>query len=114
MPTPRSQWKLGKIDQVISGADQVIRGVKLTTHSKQGKITTVHRPIQKIIPFEVSSVPEPPSAVTSPSYQPSTQPPAQSESEKGIVRSVAKVGRRSRRRAAIIGEESRRLRSKFS
>ena len=37
MPTPRSQWKLGKIGQVISGADKVIRGVKLSNSFKTRK-----------------------------------------------------------------------------
>ena len=95
IPTPRSQWKLGRIEQIIRGADEVIRGVKLTSHSKQGRITTVHRPIQKIIPFEVVK----------------NQPRTQSVS-KGSSVDVVPICSRNKRRAALIGEQTRRLRDK--
>ena len=104
---------MGKIELVIHDTDNVIRGVKLTTHSKQGKLTTVYRPIQKIIPFEVTE--DNPTTPTSTPITPSLpKPKAQSESKGDTLDDVANRSTRSRRRAAIIGEQTRRVRSKFS
>ncbi|XP_057308167.1 uncharacterized protein LOC130646050 [Hydractinia symbiolongicarpus] len=52
-PTPRSQWKIGKIEKLIVGKDGRTRGAKLKVNSTSGRSTYVHRPVQKLIPFEV-------------------------------------------------------------
>lgn len=42
------------ISLCIIGTDNVVRGGKLTTTSKTGgEITSCHRPIQKLVPFEI-------------------------------------------------------------
>ena len=50
---PRSQWRLGKVEKLIVGKDNRVRGAKLTVISKGGERTTCSRPVQKLIPFEI-------------------------------------------------------------
>ena len=52
-PLPRQRWRLGKITEHIVGRDNAIRGVKLTVSSESGN-QVCYRPIQKIIPLEVT------------------------------------------------------------
>ena len=51
---PRCQWRIGKIEEQVVGLDEQIRGVKLSVISKNGAKTTCYRPLQKIIPFEIT------------------------------------------------------------
>ena len=51
--TPRSQWRMGKVEELVVGKDGSTRGAKLRVISKQGKRTTAYRPLQKLIPFEI-------------------------------------------------------------
>ena len=53
--TPRSNWRSGKVEELIIGNDKKVRGAMLRTISKEGKRTVMHRPIQKLIPLEVTS-----------------------------------------------------------
>lgn len=53
MPVPRSDWRMGKVEEVIVGPDGYTRGAKLAVISKQGRRTLCFRPIQKLIPFEI-------------------------------------------------------------
>ena len=43
-----------KRKSLIYGNDNVLRGAKLTVISKHGKRASASRPIQKLIPFEVT------------------------------------------------------------
>ena len=49
----RNCWKLGKVEELVVGKDQVIRGAKLKVLTK-GKPVYLSRPIQKLYPLEVS------------------------------------------------------------
>ena len=51
---PRNEWKLGKVTELIKGTDGNTRGAKLLTMSKSGFRTSCYRPIQKLIPFEIT------------------------------------------------------------
>ena len=50
----RLQWKMGIVQNLISGKDGQVRGVELRTTS-HGKPHILTRPIQKIYPLEVSN-----------------------------------------------------------
>ena len=52
---PRLEWRIGKVEELIRGNDEKIRGAKLNVISKTGQKTVVHRPVQKLIPFEILS-----------------------------------------------------------
>ena len=59
--TPRMMWKIGKVERLVVGKDGYVRGAELTVISNQGKRTTASRPITKLIPFEIvedDSIPE--------------------------------------------------------
>ena len=51
----RSNWKMGKILELIAGKDGEVRGAKLKLITK-GKPTLVNRAVQKLYPLEVCSV----------------------------------------------------------
>ena len=55
-PVPRCKWRLGKISQLVVGRDGQVRGAKLKAISKGGQQTTMFRPIQKLVPFEIVEV----------------------------------------------------------
>ena len=52
-PLPRQRWRLGRITQLVVGKDGNVRGVKLTVNSDSDN-KSCYRPLQKIIPFEVT------------------------------------------------------------
>ena len=97
---------------MIIGTDSNIRGVKLTVRSKNGKCTTANRPVQKIIPFEVASASPVQQTQQSNEVDQSPVQPPQSSIE-GVDDTCtidkAQSSSRSKRRAAIIGEQTRRL-----
>ena len=117
-PTPRSQWKLGRIEELIRGADNVIRGVKLSVLSKKGTRTTAHRPLQKIIPFEIAGQPpsDPDPVLDYPVLVNRPQQPVV-QAEKSDMCSVpdetVQNSSKNKRRAAIVGEQTRRLQNKY-
>ena len=51
---PRNEWELGKVTELIKGTDGNTRGAKLLTMSKSCFRTSCYRPIQKLIPFEIT------------------------------------------------------------
>ena len=51
---PYSQWKLGKVTDVIEGDDNQIRGAVLDVVN--GKTKTLHRSITHLYPLEIISV----------------------------------------------------------
>ena len=52
--SPRSTWRSARIEKLLIGADGKVRGAELRSISKKGKVTKITRPLQKIIPLEVS------------------------------------------------------------
>ena len=54
-PLPRNEWRIGRIIGLVHGKDGFLRGAKLRMIGEKGSQTTAHRPIQKIIPFEIST-----------------------------------------------------------
>ena len=48
-----THWKHGRILELISGRDGVIRGVKIQSSSPTGKTVQISRSVQKIIPLEI-------------------------------------------------------------
>ncbi|KAL9955946.1 hypothetical protein ACROYT_G037352 [Oculina patagonica] len=51
----RSNWKMGKVEELIVGKDKEVRGVKLRVITK-GKPIFVNRPVQKLYPLEVCGI----------------------------------------------------------
>ena len=54
---PRGMWRLGRIENLIEGADGKVRGVCIRVISKNGRVTVLRRPVQHIYPLEVRSEP---------------------------------------------------------
>lgn len=52
---PRGLWRLGRIEELLSGADGRVRGVRVKVLSKGGQVKIIRRPIQHIYPLEVRS-----------------------------------------------------------
>ena len=50
---PRGFWKLGVIEEVISGKDGQVRGATVRSHSSDKKLIRLNRPIQLLYPLEV-------------------------------------------------------------
>ena len=50
----RSRWRLGRICTHIKGKDGHISGARVTVCTKQGKISEIERPLQKLYPLELS------------------------------------------------------------
>ena len=57
-PKPRTQWKIGKVEELIIGRDGKLRGARLKVNTKHGT-SLIHRPVQKLIPFEIAADDEP-------------------------------------------------------
>ena len=51
----RSNWKMGKVEELIVGKDKEVRGVKLRIITK-GKPIFVNRPVQKLYPLQVCGI----------------------------------------------------------
>ena len=50
---PRGFWKLGKVEQVMTGRDGLARGAVVRVANKGRQATRLTRPIQKLFPLEV-------------------------------------------------------------
>ena len=53
--TPCSLWKTGKIVSLVVGNDGMVTGAILTMISEEGRRTKLTRPVQKLIPMEISN-----------------------------------------------------------
>lgn len=87
---PRSQWRLGRVEQLIPGTDDNVRAaavVKVIT--KTERAVTVKRPVQRLFPLEVQE------AVTN------DEQPSEERGRNGV--------RRTRREAALNADCIRRL-----
>ena len=52
---PRGLWRLGKVEGLISGADGQTRGAVVKVFSRNGRSTTINRPVQQLYPLEIRS-----------------------------------------------------------
>ena len=52
---PRGLWRLGKVEGLISGADGQTRGVVVKVWPRNGRSTTIKRPVQRLYPLEIRS-----------------------------------------------------------
>ena len=52
---PRRNWRLGEITELIESKDGCERGAVLRVASKKGKHLKLRKPIQKLVPLEVST-----------------------------------------------------------
>lgn len=50
---PRSQWRLGRVEQLIPKADNCVRAAVIKVTTKTGRAMTVKRPVPKLFPLEV-------------------------------------------------------------
>ena len=50
---PRSNWRLGRIAELIIGRDKQIRGAIVKTRTEQGRISNLRRPVNKLVPLEL-------------------------------------------------------------
>ena len=97
-PAPRTQWRMGRVLQLVKGRDGQVRGARLRVLSKEGKQSSVHRPVQRLIPFEIQEK----SVVNDEEVQPEIEVP-------GAVSSA-----RPRRKAAVEGQAMRRVRQQYT
>ena len=92
-PAPRTQWRIGRVLQLVKGRDGQVRGARLKVLSKAGKQSSVHRPVQRLIPFEIQEN----SVVNYQEIQPEIEGP-------GTVSSA-----QPRRKAAVEGQAMHRV-----
>ena len=94
---PRSCWKMGKVERILTSKDGQSRGAEVRVQKKGSKGTSLlRRPLQLLYPLEVSCSAN---AETCQEQVPELEEP----SPQGQV-----TGRRERRRAAVEGERLRR------
>ena len=93
----RSLWRLGRVESLVVGADDKVRGANLRTISKQFRRTKMSRPLQKIIPLEVSSADDETTEVSADPQRNDVQPDVRTDGST-----------RSRRACAVDGEARRR------
>ena len=102
-PVPRQNWRIGRVHKIIVGKDGKQRGAEIVTHSNQGKKTTIRRPLQKIIPFEIADHTN--------GHEPEIEPETViNDTQHDTARTESK---RISRKTAIEGQILRRLRNKY-
>lgn len=50
---PRSQWRFGRVEQLIPGTEDNVRAAVVKVIAKRGRAMTVKRPVQRLFPLEV-------------------------------------------------------------
>ena len=53
---PRAQWYIGKANNLVNGKDAQVRGAEFVVTSKTEEKTVCQRPVQKLIPFELTAI----------------------------------------------------------
>ena len=51
---PRSQWRLGRVEKLIRGDRDIVRGAVVKVAGKKGKPSRLNRPVSKLFPLEVT------------------------------------------------------------
>ena len=105
-PAPRTQWRIGRVLELVRGRDGQVRGARLKVLSKAGKQSSVHRPVQRLIPFEIREK----STVNSANDVDAEEDSENDEVPKGIVVRDDVINARHRRKAAVEGQAMRRIR----
>ena len=120
--TPRYLWRIGRVADVVRGTDGIIRGAKLVVMTPNSKHRSIYRPVQKLVPFEVTverseaSVDSPvASSEVSPDSSSVDSPVASSVDShvtaphSALADNAHMSSRRPTRRAGLIGQYKRRL-----
>ena len=50
----RNQWRLAKVNDLIVGRDGQVRGAVVRTISNEGHVSVLKRPVQKLLPLEIT------------------------------------------------------------
>ena len=50
---PRGFWRLARVQRLLPGKDNEIRGAVLRVFSKNGRISTLQCPVQRLFPLEI-------------------------------------------------------------
>ena len=99
---PRGKWLIGKVEDLLVGADGHIRGAVVRIQSKGGKSTTLRRPVQRLYPLEIQcQAAEPEPAVIATRLVPDSTVSSTSLEQ-------AEPRRSRRRRAATVEADRRR------
>ena len=51
---PRSQWRLGRVEKLIRGDRDIVRGAVVKVAGKKGKPSRLNCPVSKLFPLEVT------------------------------------------------------------
>ena len=100
---PRSRWRLGRIISLIKGKDGHVRGARVTVITKQGKISEIERPLQKLYPLELSHSDEKTTSNVD------NESPGEADTDKEVRDRPGGRDRPPRRLAALNAEMIRRL-----
>ena len=106
-PALRTQWRMGRVLQLVKGWDGHVQGARLMVLSKAGKQSSVHRPVQRLIPFEIRE-----KSAVNPEDEVGLQENTVNEEEvpqKTEIQDVVSNARPSRK-AAVEGQAMRRVR----
>ena len=58
--TPTQQWRMGKVEKLLRGRDDVVRAAEVVTVDNSLRQVRLKRPIQKLYPLEVNTRDEDP------------------------------------------------------
>ena len=107
---PRGFWRLGRIEEVISGRDGKIRGATVRLASRNRQKTLLHRPIQLLYPLEIHDAHSDSSARPTGESQTSSQiltdtEPRQEEGARRRSKRISANSSDDRRRALLLQSE---------
>jgi hypothetical protein len=109
-PAPRTQWRMGRVLELVRRRDGQVRGARLRVLSKAGKQSSVHRPVQRLIPFEIREKP----TVNSEKDADVEKDSGEELVPEEIVAQDEDGNARPRRKAAIEGQTMRRIREHYT
>ena len=53
--TPRQQWRMGEVEKLLRGRDDVVRAAEVVTVDSSLRQVRLKRPVQKLYPLEVNA-----------------------------------------------------------
>ena len=110
-PAPRTQWRMERVLQLEKGRDGQVRGARLKVLSKAGKQSSVHRPVQRLVPFKIRE-----KSAVNPEDEVDMQENTMNEEEipqKTEIQDIVSNARPSRK-AAVEGQAMRRVRKQYT